>query len=62
MIQETGAIDLSKPSSCHRTVRKKATIQKIMRKSEGGKRISCRKLVLEIDMSSFSSAYRKILK
>ena len=57
MIQETGAIDLSKPSGCHRTVRRKAAIQKIKRKSKGGKRISCRKLVLEMDMS-FSSAYR----
>ena len=33
MILET--IDLSKPSGCHRTVRKKATIQKIKRKSKG---------------------------
>ena len=64
MIWETGAIDLSKPSGCHRTVRTKADIQKIKRKSKGSKRISCRKLALEMDMS-FSSAYgilRKDLK
>ena len=57
MIRETGAIDASKPSGCHRTVRTKATIQKIKRKSKSGKRTSCRKLALEIDMP-FSSAYR----
>ena len=64
MTWESSAIDLSKPFACHRTVRTKATIQKIKRKSKGGKRISCRKLELEIDMS-FSSAYRilrKVLK
>ena len=57
MIRETGAIDLSKPFGCYRTVRTKAAIQKIKRKSKGGNRISCRKLALEMDMS-FSSAYR----
>ena len=57
MIRETGAIDLSKASACHRTVRTKAAIQKIKRKSKGGKRISCIKLAFEVDMS-FSSAYR----
>ena len=61
MIRKTGAIDLSKPSGCHRTVRTKAAIQKIKRKSKGGKRISCRKLALEINMS-FSSAYRILQK
>ena len=62
MIRETGAvIDLSKPSGCHRTVRTKVAIQKIKRKSKGGKRISCRKLALEMDMS-FSSAYRILRK
>ena len=61
MIPETGAIDLSKPSGCHRTVRTKAAIQKIKRKSKGGKRISCRKLPLEMNMS-FSSAYRILRK
>ena len=64
MIRETGVMGLSKPSGCHRTVRMKATIQKIKRKSKGGNRISCRKLTLEIGMS-FSSAYgilRKDLK
>ena len=61
MIRETGAIDLSKPSACHRTVRTKAAIQRIKRKSKGGKRISWRKLALEIDMS-FSSAYRILRK
>ena len=61
MIQETGAIDLSKLSACHRTVRRKAAIQKIKRKSKGDKRISCRKLALEMDMS-FSSAYRVLMK
>ena len=34
MIWETGAIDLLKPSGCHRTVRKKAAIQKIKRSKE----------------------------
>ena len=58
MIWKTGAIDLSKLFACHRTVRTKAAIQKIKRKSKGGERISCRKLALEMDMSSFSSAYR----
>ena len=62
MIQETGAIDLLKLSGCHRTVRRKAAIQKIKRKSKGGKRISCRKLALEMNMSSFSSAYRVLRK
>ena len=61
MIRETGAIDLSKPSGCYRTVRTKAAIHKIKRKSKGGKRISCRKLSLEMDMS-FSSAYRILRK
>ena len=40
MIHETGAIDLSKPSACHRTVRMKAVIQKIKRKSKSSKKIS----------------------
>ena len=61
MIWETGAIDLSKPSAYHRTVRTKAAIQKIKRKSKGGKRISCRKLALEMDMY-FSSTYRILRK
>ena len=61
MIRKTGAIDLSKPSACHRTVHTKAAIQKIKRKSKGSKRISCRKLALEMDMS-FSSAYRILRK
>ena len=61
MIRETGAIDLSKPSGCHRTVFTKVPIQKIKRKSKGGKRIYWRKLVLEMDMS-FSSAYRILRK
>ena len=52
---ETGTIDLSKPFGCHRTVRTKAAIQKIKRKSKGGKRISWRKLVLEMDMSLSSA-------
>ena len=57
MIRMTGSIDLLKPSACHRTVRTKAAIQKIKRKSKGDKRISWRRLALEMDMS-FSSAYR----
>ena len=61
MMRETGAIDLSKPFACHRTIRMKATIQKIKRKSKGGKRISCRKLSFETDMS-FSSVYRILRK
>ena len=61
MIREPGAIDLSKPSDYHRTVHTNGGIQRIKRKSKGGKRISCRKLVLEIDMS-FSSAYRILRK
>ena len=55
MIGETGAIDLSKSSACHGTVHTKAPIQKIKRKPKGGKRISCRKLALKMNMS-FSSA------
>ena len=55
MIRDTGAIDLSKPSACHRTVLMKAPIQKIKEKSKGSKRISCRKLAFEMDMP-FSSA------
>ena len=58
MIRKTGAIDLSKPSACHRIVRTKVAIQKI---KKGGKRISCRKLEVEMDMS-FSSAYRILNK
>ena len=58
MIRDTGTRALSKPFGCHRTVHTKAAIQKIKRKSKGSKRISCRKLALEMDMSSFSSAYR----
>ena len=61
VIRKTGAIDLSKPSGCQRTARTKAPIQKIKRKSKGGKRISCRKLALEMDMS-FSSALRILTK
>ena len=64
MTWKIGAIDISKLSGCHRTVRTKAPIQKIKRKSKRGKRISCRKLALGIDMS-FSSDYsilRKDLK
>ena len=61
MIRKTGAIDLSKPFGCHRTVRTKAAIQKTKRKSKHGKRICCRKLALEMDMS-FSSAYRILRK
>ena len=61
MIRETGAIDLSKPSACHRTVHTKANIQKIKRKSKGGKRISSRRLALEMNMS-FISAYRILRK
>ena len=38
MIREAGTIDLSKPSVCHGTVRMKAPMQKIKRKSKGGKR------------------------
>ena len=61
MIRETGAINLSKPSTCHRTVRTNANIQKIKRKSKGAKRISCRKLAHEMVMS-FSSAKRILRK
>ena len=61
MIRGTDAIDLLKLSGCHRTVRTKVAIQKIKRKSKGGKRISCRKLALEMDMS-FSSALRILRK
>ena len=61
MILETGAIDLSKPSGCHRTVLTKTAIRKIKRKSKDGKRISWRKLALEMDMS-FSNAYRILRK
>ena len=35
MIRETGAIDLSKPSGCHRTVRTKAAITKDQKKIKG---------------------------
>ena len=38
MIRETGAIDLSKPSGFHRTVRTKTVIQKIKIESKGDKR------------------------
>ena len=48
MIRKTGVIDLSKPSGCHRTVRTKVVMQTIKRKSKGGRRISCRKLSLEM--------------
>ena len=61
MIRKDDAIDLSKSFGCHRTVRAKANIQKIKRKSKSGKRISWRKLALEMDMS-FSSAYRILRK
>ena len=61
MIRETDAIDLSNPSARHRTVRTKANIQKIKRKSKCGKRSSCRKLAVEMDIS-FSSAYRILRK
>ena len=62
MIRKTGTIGFPKSSGCHRTVRIKAAIQKIKRKSKDGKRISCRKLAFEMDMSSFSSAYRILKK
>ena len=61
LIQETGAIDLSKSSGCHRTVLKKAPIQNIKRKSKSSTRISCKNLVLEMDIS-FSSACRILRK
>ena len=61
MIWKAGVIHLSKSFGCYRTVRTKAAIQKIKRKSKGGNRISCRKLALEMDMS-FSSAYRILRK
>ena len=61
MIRNTDAIDLSKPSTCQRTVHTKAAIQKIKRKSKSSKRIFWRKLVFEMDMS-FSSAYRILRK
>ena len=55
VIQEAGAIDLSKLSACHRTVCKKVPTQKIKTKSKDGKRISCRKLILEMDMPFLSA-------
>ena len=58
---ETDTIDLSKPSGRYRAVRTKALIQKIKRKLKDGKKISWRKLALEMDMS-FSSAYRVLKK
>ena len=61
MIREAGAIDLSKSFGCHKTVRTKAPTQKIKRKSKSGKKISWRKLALEMDMS-FSSACRILRK
>ena len=61
MIRESSALDLSESSACHRTVRSKAAIQKIKRKSKSGNRICCRKLALEMDMS-FSSTYRILRK
>ena len=57
MTRDTDATDILKPSGCRRTVRTKAPIQIVKRKSKESKRISCRKPVLEMDMS-FSSAYR----
>jgi len=35
MIRETGTINLSKPTGCHRTIRTKAAIQKIEKKIKG---------------------------
>ena len=61
VIQETDTIDFLKPSACLRKVCTKAAIEKIKRKSKGGKRISFRKLAFEMDMS-FSSAYRILRK
>ena len=61
MIRETGAVDLSKPFGCHRAVRTKTPIQNIQTKSKDSKRISWRKLALEMDMS-FSNAYRFLRK
>ena len=61
MSREIGVIDLSKATGCHRTIRGMAAIQTINRKSKGGKRISWRKLALEMDMS-FSSACRILRK
>ena len=61
MVRKTGTIDLSNPSGCHRTVSTKAPIQKVKRNTKGCKRISCRKLAFEMDMS-FSSAYRILRK
>ena len=61
MIRETRAIDVSTSFACHTTVGTKAAIQKMKRKSKGGKRISCRKLALEMDMS-FSGVYKIVRK
>ena len=44
MIRQTGAIDLSKPSGCHRTVRRKTLIQGITRKSKGSKKVFLQKI------------------
>jgi transposase len=60
MVRETGTIDLSKPPGCHRTVRTKAAIQKVKRKRKGSKKISCRRLAFEMEISR--SSVHRILK
>jgi hypothetical protein len=60
MVRETGVIDLLHPPGRQRTIRTKSAIQKVKRKLKNRKAVSCRKLALEMHMSS-ASAYR-ILK
>jgi len=54
MIDETGVINLTTSSGRPRTIRTKATIEKVKRKVQKGK-VSSRKLPLELDISRRSA-------
>lgn len=60
LIRETGDINLSKPPGCPRIVRTKSMIHKVKNRLKRKKRISCRKLAKELDISERS--VRRILK
>ena len=54
MIRTTGSIQLSTPPGCHRLVRTKKMIQKVKRRLNGKKRLSTRKLAIELEVSRSS--------
>ena len=60
MIRRSGSITLSGPQGCPRLVTTKATIQKVKHRFRRKKRVSARKIAIELDISARS--VRRILK